>query len=336
VSPLSHANRYSPWPHRVALLLAMVTFPLIWVGGLVTTYDAGMAVPDWPNTFGYNLLLYPWTTWVHGPWNLFIEHGHRLLGMLAGIVSIFLVAVTWRGDPRPWVRWLSVGALFLVCLQGGLGGARVLWDQRTLALVHGCVGPAFFAYVVGLGVVTSRWWHDAEAIQHAQGAALQRLTLILTGLAYFQLILGAHIRHAPPGGSPEAFRIAVLFHLGVALLLAGHGFAAALKSWRRDISAKLRWPLTTLALLILGQIALGSSVWVLKYGWPFGLSESWQLAGTTVVARGFAQSMITTGHVAVGSLILALGLLSSVRSLRIFRGSQVAVMMGIVQWGVAR
>ena len=68
------------WPHRLAVALACATFPLIWVGGLVTTYDAGMAVPDWPGTYGYNLLLYPWQTWIAGPWDLFIEHGHRLLG----------------------------------------------------------------------------------------------------------------------------------------------------------------------------------------------------------------------------------------------------------------
>ena len=52
----------SPWSHRLAVALALVTFPLIWVGGLVTTYDAGMAVPDWPTTFGYNPFLYPIST----------------------------------------------------------------------------------------------------------------------------------------------------------------------------------------------------------------------------------------------------------------------------------
>ncbi len=73
-------------PHRWAVALACATFPLIWAGGLVTTYDAGMAVPDWPSTFGYNLFLYPWTTWFFGPWDLFIEHGHRLLGALVGLL----------------------------------------------------------------------------------------------------------------------------------------------------------------------------------------------------------------------------------------------------------
>ncbi len=78
-------STYQPGPHRVAWALVCTVFPLIWVGGLVTTYDAGMAVPDWPGTYGYNMFLYPWTSWLAAPWDLFIEHGHRLLGSLAGI-----------------------------------------------------------------------------------------------------------------------------------------------------------------------------------------------------------------------------------------------------------
>src|SRR3954468_18214086 len=90
----------SHWPHRLAVALALVTFPLIWVGGLVTTYDAGMAVPDWPGTYGYNLLLYPWTTWIAGPFDLFIEHGHRLLGASAGLLTIAFVIAVFCVDRR--------------------------------------------------------------------------------------------------------------------------------------------------------------------------------------------------------------------------------------------
>src|SRR3954447_16535005 len=96
-------ERPSSWPHRLAVALALVTFPVIWVGGLVTTYDAGMAVPDWPGTFGYNLLLYPWQSWLAAPWNLFIEHAHRLLAASAGILSIALVAVVLCADRRRWL-----------------------------------------------------------------------------------------------------------------------------------------------------------------------------------------------------------------------------------------
>src|SRR6266567_2784898 len=120
----------SAWPHRLAVALALVTFPVIWVGGLVTTYDAGMAVPDWPGTYGYNLFRYPWQTWLAGPWDLFIEHGHRLLGATAGLLSIALVAVVLLTDRRPWLIASSLGALGLVIAQGVLGGARVLFDER--------------------------------------------------------------------------------------------------------------------------------------------------------------------------------------------------------------
>ena len=114
----------SRWPHRLAVLLACTTFPLIWVGGLVTTYDAGMAVPDWPGTYGYNLFLYPWQTWLAGPWDLLIEHGHRLLGALAGLLTIAVVGAAYRWDQRRWLRYLAVIALAAIIAQGCLGGAR--------------------------------------------------------------------------------------------------------------------------------------------------------------------------------------------------------------------
>ena len=95
--------------HRLAVLAVCLVWPLIWVGGLVTTFDAGMAVPDWPATYGYNLFLYPYKTWLLGPFDLFIEHGHRLLGAVVGMVAIgIVIAAFWR-DPRRWVGWLAVG-----------------------------------------------------------------------------------------------------------------------------------------------------------------------------------------------------------------------------------
>src|SRR5262249_19662386 len=154
-------QRPNPWPHRLVVALALVTFPLIWVGGLVTTYDAGMAVPDWPGTYGYNLFLYPWQSWIAAPWDLFIEHGHRLLGAAAGFIAIALVVTVLTTGRRPWLRRAACGVLVLVVLQGVLGGARVMLDQRIVALLHGCVGPLFFAYLAAMIVTTSEWWQKA-------------------------------------------------------------------------------------------------------------------------------------------------------------------------------
>jgi len=156
---------YQRWPHWIARLAAVLVFPLIWIGGLVTTWDAGMAVPDWPNTYGYNLFLYPVYDWFFGPWDLFVEHGHRLLASLAGLVVIALVGVAWRVDPRRWFRWLTVAALLLIIAQGILGGFRVTWDERTLAKIHGCVGPLFFALICGIAAVSGNWWFSAARLR---------------------------------------------------------------------------------------------------------------------------------------------------------------------------
>src|SRR3954466_8187496 len=122
---------YSLWPHRWAVVLACATFPLLWVGGLVTTTASGMAVPDWPNTYGYNLFLYPWQTWLLGPWDIFIEHGHRLVASSVGMLTIGLLVLLLKHEQRPWMIGLGLAALSLVVFQGVLGGMRVLLDERT-------------------------------------------------------------------------------------------------------------------------------------------------------------------------------------------------------------
>ena len=106
------------------MLLVCVTFPLLWIGGLVTTTGSGMAVPDWPTTYGYNPFLYPLTTWFWGPWDIFVEHGHRLLASLIGLVTIGLVVTTWYCERRRWVFWTTFAALLLVIFKAMLGGTR--------------------------------------------------------------------------------------------------------------------------------------------------------------------------------------------------------------------
>lgn len=311
-------TRQSPWPHRLAVALALVTFPLIWVGGLVTTYDAGMAVPDWPGTFGYNLLLYPWQTWVGGPWDLFIEHGHRLLGMAAGLLSIALVATVFLTDRRSWLIVAVGGALVLVIIQGALGGARVLFDERLVAMIHGCVGPLFFAYLAALVVATSRWWSTVQPSESAAGQQFTRAAWTAAGLAYAQLMLGAVVRHVPLAASPQVFRAALALHLIMAVLLAVQvGWTA----WQtRSVSnvSGFMWPAGVLGLLIVVQIALGSGTYVAKYSWPAWLGEFQFAAAHVVREKSLTQSLITTAHVATGSLIVFVSVLLAMRAARVF------------------
>lgn len=312
---------YRPWPHRWSLLVAWTTFPLIWVGGLVTTYDAGMAVPDWPGTFGYNLFLYPWQTWLFGPWDLFLEHKHRLLASLVGFLTIGLVIVVYRQDRRPWMRHLAVGALVAVIAQGCLGGARVLLVEKQLAMLHGSIGPAFFAYCVALCAFTSRWWHQRRPATGDPNGFQRFSVLTVSLLAYIQLVLGAMLRHVPEAASTMYFEVAVWAHLiGAGLLLSVASLLAILMIRGPVADSSFRWLSSVLLLLVCAQIAFGCATWVMKYHWPtFVVQTPITRIYALIEAQGMLQSVIATAHAANGSLLLGVAVLLAVRVLRVYR-----------------
>ena len=315
------------------MALALITFPLIWVGGLVTTYDAGMAVPDWPGTYGYNLFRYPWQSWIAGPWDLFIEHGHRLLGASAGMLAIALVAVVWMTDRRPWLVWASAGALILVILQGVLGGARVLFDERQIALVHACVGSLFFAYLAALVVVTSRWFYSAASIQSLAGRQFARSALVLLLVAYAQLVLGAILRHIPLEAAAGLFRAALWLHLIVAACLLIVAAATAFRSWRVQGEAG-RWRgLSALVLLLVAmQIGLGAGTYVMKYAFPAWMQGIDFAASYVVEEKSLGQSIVATAHVATGSLILFVAASQAAAASRVFFPQAKSVPMRGATW----
>src|SRR5436190_21339347 len=116
--------------HRMALIVAWATFPLIFIGGLVTSKDAGLSVPDWPNSYGYNMFLFPPRLWNGG---IFYEHTHRLYASFVGLLTVVLAIWTWFGEKRMWVRVLGLSCLSMVIIQGVLGGLRVVLLKLNLA-----------------------------------------------------------------------------------------------------------------------------------------------------------------------------------------------------------
>jgi cytochrome c oxidase assembly protein subunit 15 len=291
----------------LAVALVCATFPLLFVGSLVTTYDAGMAVPDWPTTYGYNLFLYPWETWVLGPWDLFIEHGHRLLGALVGVLAIALAIVVVLADRRRWLWAAAAAAIVAVVAQGVIGGMRVLHNDVELARFHGCFAPLFFVLTVALAAFTSRWWREPARSAGEAARSLVPLALLVTVMAYVQLVLGARLRHLAPGDSPESVRSSAFAHVVLACILAAHIVLLAFRAKRSGV---------VLLALILAQLALGVGTWTAKYGWPTWLGDPQWIAGYTVTERGLAQAAITTGHVACGSLIFATAAYIAIRAAR--------------------
>lgn len=307
--------------NRLSVLLVCLTWPLIWIGSMVTTYDAGMAVPDWPNTYGYNMFLYPWTTWLSGPFDLFIEHGHRLLATLVGLIAIVMLIVAVRSGQRRWVRRLCMLMLVAVSSQGILGGARVLLDQRTAALLHGCLGAAVFVICWIVAGMTSRWWMQVP-LNESVGRA-RKVLAALTAISYFQLILGAMLRHVPVDAVPAYFKHTVYMHLTFAVLVVLH----ALLAWRKlrrcgdlTLSNCARFMLGLVAL----QIGLGVSTWIVNYQLPWLNDNIPLIAGYAIEAKGWWQSCTVSAHVATGSLIVALAAWMWLRAARQSSGSRFA------------
>ncbi|MBT6722126.1 MAG: cytochrome oxidase assembly protein [Planctomycetaceae bacterium] len=323
--PVSQDGLSSSWPKRFAWLVTCLTFPLIFFGGLITTTDAGMAVPDWPTTFGYNMFLYPWYSWVFGPWDLFIEHGHRLFASVVGMVSIAFVFVAFKWEQRSWMRKLVVFALLLVSAQGVLGGIRVTENEVLLAMVHGCTAPLFFSLTVFNSTTYTRFWRGPLAdCQTAKGPDPSllvkplRLAAITTVLVYVQLVLGASIRHVPVTASSQTFSTLVIFHLVMALVVTVHVIALAVILWKnKELATSIRRTGKWLAGMVLLQVGLGASTWVLNYGYPFGWGENKLTANHLVTTYGWWQAHITTAHMALGSLLLVFCVAVVTRLLRL-------------------
>jgi cytochrome c oxidase assembly protein subunit 15 len=341
----ANPSLYSPWAHRLATALVCATFPLIWLGGLVTSADAGMAVPDWPTTFGYNMFLYPWESWIYGSRPILFEHGHRLLGSLVGMITLALAFVLWRSRVDRRLFFLGLGAIPLVILQGVLGGMRVVLSEQLLAMVHGCVGPAFFAYAVMLWQLTSRRFVEAQrpSTVDAGLVLLTRLAWITTILCYAQLVLGALVRHTQhmPETTTSQFRGFVHFHLFMAAVLTLHVVLLVVRAWRTSrhvAGVGFRVPAMVLALAILAQLALGAGTWVVQFGFPQFVDPALAPADFVVRSQSFAQLAITTAHVAVGSLILVTSLVlamrSSLASRRASVGTGVAAGVAVVAAGL--
>lgn len=314
MQPLTQSD--SRWPHRLAVLLVVATYPLIWVGGLVTTTKSGMAVPDWPSTYGYNMFLYPWQTWVFGPFDLFIEHGHRLLASLVGILCIaFLGLAVWRREKGLVV--LGLVAFLAVLSQGVLGGVRVVADKTTIARIHGCVGPLCLAWIVYMECYTSRRWQSTARGNSRYGDTYVRLSIGFAVIAFVQIMLGSILRHIPVGMEPGTFRAAVIFHLFTAILVAASAMALLVRTSFDPARCPTLWRLSLMSVALIGiQIILGLATWVMKYGWPTFLPGRTLYPNLLVEWESWLQSFIVTGHVAVGSLILALATTLVVYSLK--------------------
>jgi cytochrome c oxidase assembly protein subunit 15 len=279
--------------HRLAVFNAAATVLLLVAGGLVTSKGAGLAVPDWPTTFGYNPFLYPWSLMVG---NIFYEHSHRLIAAAIGLTTVILGVALYLKEPRAWVRGLGAAAVALVVAQGVVGGLRVVLLEQTLAILHACLAQAFFALAVALALLTSDGWRADARKEEIPGAArLQRLALITTALIYCQIVFGAFLRH-----SGELLWLHLFFAAAVSLHVI---FLIARVLMRHGNLPALARPVTYLTALLLFQLSLGFGAYVAKF---------------VVALPAPAAVALRTGHVVVGALMLAASLVLTLRLFKFF------------------
>jgi protoheme IX farnesyltransferase len=181
----------SRWLHRFACLLAAATFLLIIAGASVTSNRAGLAVPDWPETYSQPMWRFPLHKMVGG---ILYEHSHRLIASVVGLLTTALALWAFFGQRDVAIRRLGIAALAAVLLQGLLGGLTVKFLlPPSVSIAHAALAQAFFCITIALALVTSNF-HPIESSGRTRG-----LSLAMTVAVYVQLILGAAIRHSERG-----------------------------------------------------------------------------------------------------------------------------------------
>ena len=307
------------WLNRFAWLTCVATLLLICSGGMVTSKNVGLAVPDWPTTFGYNMFLFPVSKWVGG---ILFEHTHRLMGSVVGFLTIVLAVWFWLSEDRQWVRKLGVIALAGVILQGILGGLRVTMMKDEIGIFHACIAQAFLGLLVVIALVTTNFWRGLanQPIDLQKFAALKALAIAITLAIYVQLALGATMRHQHRDLSILDFPTAN----GAWIPDTSAAALAKLNAWRdarglSDLTAFQIWLQMAhrfLAFIIaIAVIAFALRVWRDAPGFAAlkRLSIFWVALVICQIALGAwtiwsnKAADIATAHVALGAVMLSFG-----------------------------
>lgn len=159
---------------------------------MVKSTDSGLAVPDWPLSYG---MLFP--PMVGG---VFYEHGHRMVATVVGLLTLCLAIWLGVSEQRRWVRHLGFCALGAVILQGVLGGVTVLFFLPVpISVIHGVLAQIFFilTIIIAYSLSDERRCREFSPGQYSVG--FLKLNVLWIILVFLQLILGAVMRHTESG-----------------------------------------------------------------------------------------------------------------------------------------
>jgi cytochrome c oxidase assembly protein subunit 15 len=289
--------------HRFSKCLVGCTILLILAGSLVTSHGAGLSVPDWPTSYGWNMFTFPPSMWVG---NILFEHGHRLVASGVGVLTIVLVAWLWAAATPSWLRWFGVAGLCVVIAQGLLGGITVrFFLPPAVSTAHAALAEMFFCITVAIALFTSPQWRSHAA--RVDDQRLRRIATATTALVYCQILVGATMRHTGAGLAipdfpfmfghlvPNHWNAGIAVHfahrLGATVVVTAVS-ATAFEIWRYHRGRlELAGPAGVLLMAVVAQVTLGASV---------------------VLSR--LQPWVNSAHVVVGATVLATSLVIALRS----------------------
>jgi cytochrome c oxidase assembly protein subunit 15 len=292
--------RPSPWLHRYAICVAAATLFLLIAGGLVTSNEAGLSVPDWPLSYGKVM---PEMTG-----GIFYEHGHRMVASTVGLMTIVLAVWLWRADERAWMRRLGFAALAAVIVQGALGGVTVLFLlPKPVSISHACLAQLFFSTTVAIALFTSPAWREGPraVMDHPGPPGLRWMGYAVPGVLLAQIALGAAYRHKALDLVP---------HVLGGVLAAAVVLSAAYHVLTRFADHQpLRRSAIVMVAMTMAQVFLGIGAYMAR-----------------VATAGAPQPMpsmvmLTVAHVAMGGLALASGVVFGIQVARHVRPARYAV-----------
>lgn len=193
------------------------------------SHESGLAIPDWPNTWGYFILFFPPSEWVGG---VFHQHVHRLVASLVGLMSLALALWLRKVESREWVRDLSYVTFGLIVLQGVMGGLTVLYVLPVfLSTLHAVLAQICLVLLVVIAYGLSKEYRGRMTDDRATGAMVKGAVVLLL-VIFVELVVGSLMRHVEAGLAIPDFPTTA----GKAMPIVNQESLAWINNWRIDYS----------------------------------------------------------------------------------------------------
>jgi len=176
---------------RLAVVTAAIMFLAVQMGALVTnTGSEDGCGQSWPLCKG--------TFMPEWDYPAVIEFSHRVVSALAGLLSLALAYAALRARTLSRAtRGMALAGFLLVCLQGALGAAAVVWPQPdTVMALHFGISLLCFSAALLTAVMLRQEDQTAGSLPAAPlPGPLRRWIWTVAGFTYVVLYLGAYVRH---------------------------------------------------------------------------------------------------------------------------------------------